>query len=351
MEEVDVLVIGGGQSGLATSYFLRRSGLTFTILDSEPSPGGAWQHTWDSLRLFSPARWSSLPGWPMPRNEDALYPSKDHVVHYLTAYEQRYSLPVRRPVVVHAVERGRDRLLVHSDSGTYAARAVVSATGTWRHPYWPHYPGAAIFRGGQLHSANYRSAAELAGRRVLVVGGGNSGAQILAEVSLVAKTLWATKEPPVFLPDDVDGRVLFERATERWKAKVEGRQVDNLPGGLGDVVMIPTVKDARERGVLSSVRMPQRFTETGAIWAHGHMEAFDTIIWCTGFRPALGHLEGLGILGADGRVEVAGTKSVAEPRLWLVGYGEWTGFASATLIGVMRSARATAQEIADKLAT
>lgn len=345
MEQVDVLVIGGGQSGLAIGYFLRRTALSFIILDSESLPGGAWQHAWDSLRLFSPAQWSSLPGWLMPPAGDDTYPSKDHVLRYLAAYEERYTLPVKRPVVVQSVSRDRERLTVQTDSGGYSAKAVVSATGTWRHPFWPYCPGAVDFHGVQLHSAHYRNADAFAGKRVLVVGGGNSGAQILAEVSLVADTVWATREPPLFLPDDVDGRVLFSRATERWQAKVKGREVEDLPGGLGDVVMIPTVKDARERGVLAAVSTPERLTRTGAVWRDGHEEAFDIVIWCTGFRPALSHLETLEVMQPDGRVAVAETRSLIEPRLWLVGYGEWTGFASATLIGVMRSARATAQEI------
>jgi thioredoxin reductase len=166
---------------------------------------------------------------------------------------------------------------------------------------------------------------------VLVVGGGNSGAQILAEVSRVADASWVTLEAPLFLPDEVDGRVLFERATP--------------VGGLGDIVMVPSVKEARERGVLRSVRPFERFTADGVIWGGGKREPIDAVVWCTGFRPALGHLEALGLVRSDGTVETHGTRSAREPRLWLVGYGEWTGFASATLIGVMRSARETAAEI------
>ncbi|MGW4221428.1 FAD-dependent oxidoreductase, partial [Streptomyces bacillaris] len=95
---VDVVVIGGGQAGLATGYHLRRQNLDFVILDAQPAPGGAWQHTWDSLRLFSPAAYSSLPGWLMPAQDGAEYPDAHHVVKYLAAYEERYTLPVVRPV-------------------------------------------------------------------------------------------------------------------------------------------------------------------------------------------------------------------------------------------------------------
>jgi cation diffusion facilitator CzcD-associated flavoprotein CzcO len=118
----------------------------------------------------------------------------------------------------------------------------------------------------------------LAGKRVLVVGGGNSGAQILAEVSKVADTLWITPQPPAFLPDEVDGRVLFERATERWKAQQEGRVIDQPVGGLGDIVMVEPVREARELGVLVAERPFQRFTADGVKWADGRREAVDAVI-------------------------------------------------------------------------
>jgi hypothetical protein len=183
-----------------------------------------------------------------------------------------------------------------------------------------------------------------------VVGGGNSGAQILAEVSQVAETLWITPEPPAFLPDEVDGRVLFERATERWKAQQEGRVIDQPVGGLGDIVMVEPVREARERGVLVAERPFQRFSADGVEWADGRREAVDAVIWCTGFRPALDHLGGLGIIEADGKVLVEDTRAVKQPNLWLVGYGDWTGMASATLIGVTRTARSTVDQVVRTLA-
>ena len=343
----DVVVIGGGQAGLAVGYSLRRTGLSFVLLDAAEAPGGAWLRGWDSLRLFSPARWSSLPGWLMPGGVDE-YPTRDEVVAYLAAYEARYQLPVHRPVRVTAVRRVGEALEVESDEGRWTARAVVSATGSWERPYLPEVPGREAFRGVQLHSAEYRSPSPFAGRRVLVVGGGNSGAQVLAELSKVADATWVTLEPPRFLPDEVDGRFLFEQATERYRAKLEGRD-PGPPRSLGDVVMVEPVREARERGVLHAVRPPARFTEGGVVWPDGREEPVDAVVWCTGFRPALEHLAPLGVLDPQGRVEVRGTRSVREPRLWLVGYGEWTGFASATLIGVGRSARATVAEIREAL--
>jgi putative flavoprotein involved in K+ transport len=345
----DVVVIGGGQAGLAVGYHLRRTGLSFVILDAEDGPGGAWRHAWRSLRLFSPAAWSSLPGWLLTGGETT-YPSRDDVLDYLARYEARYRLPVRRPVMVRSVERAEDsRLRVVTDQGDWTARTVVSATGTWRHPYIPDYPGREAFRGVQIHSSAYETPEPFTGRRVLIVGGGNSGAQILAEVSRVAEAVWVTERPPVFLPDDVDGRVLFHRATERIKTLQEGREPAMPTGGLGDIVMVPPVVEARERGVLHAVRQFTHFTETGVVWRDGTESPVDAVIWRTGFRPALHPVAGLGLIGLDGTVELDGTRSVREPRLWFVGYGGWSGPASATLIGVGRSARETARRIAEDL--
>ena len=361
----DVVVIGGGQAALAVGYHLsrelRKTEATFALLDSQNGPGGAWRRTWNSLRLFSPAEWSSLPGYLFPRHlraryaeeEAPEYPHREDVLDYLATYEARYDLPVWRPVRVRAVRRegtGPDALLrVETDRGDVAARAVVSATGTWTHPVIPDVPGRDGFEGTQIHSAAYRTPESFAGRRMLVVGEGNSGAQILSEVSAVARASWATRRAPRFLPKDVDGRVLFDAATARYRALQEGAD-PGRPYGLGDVVQVPPVRAAREAGRLGDVRPPiAQFTRRGVVWADGTEEVVDAVIWCTGFRPALGHLAPLGVVGKDGRVEVEGTRAVAEPRLWLVGYGSWTGFASATLVGVGRTARATARDIAAAL--
>lgn len=350
LRTVDTLVIGGGQSALATAYFLRRWAVDYVVLDDQPSAGGAWQRAWPSLQLFSPAQWSSLPGWPM-RGGERQYPSRDEVVAYLHDYEARYSVPVVRPVSVTSVFAEGDGLRVQTDGGDWLARTVVSATGSWRSPYVPSYPGQSTFGGRQVHSAEYGGADAFRGLRVLVVGGGNSGAQIFAEVSGTSEATWVTLAPPSYLPDDVDGRVLFERATARWQAAQKGLPDPYPDSGLRHIVMVPSVRAARERGALHTVRPFERFVDDGVIWHDGSHSAVDVVIWCTGFRPALRHLQGLSITDVEGRIRVDGTRAVDEPRLWLVGYGEWTGYASATLIGVMRSARATAQEVVAYLET
>ena len=342
--ETDVIIIGGGQAALSTAYFLKRKKIPFIILDEQNQAGGAWLHTWESLRLFSPNTWSSLSGWMMPITEQT-YPTRNEVIQYLSAYEQRYQFSIVRPVHVDRVESKGKYLDVYAGEKFWRAKVVVSATGTWRQPFIPDYPGQENFQGTQLHSAHYLNADPFKDKKVIVVGGGNSGAQILAEVSQVAETIWVTKTPPQFLPDDVDGRVLFLRATERLKVQQEGRKVDQPIGGLGDIVMIDSVKEARNRGVLHSRPPFQSLATDAVIWPDGKKEKIDVIIWCTGFKASLNQVKRIDIVERDNFVEVQNGRSIKLPNLWLVGYGDWTGMASATLIGVSRTARATEDEI------
>ena len=271
----------------------------------------------------------------MPSRVGADYPSRDDVIDYLARYEARYDLPVRRAVDVTSVVQDGAYLRVETSNGRFRSRAVVSATGTWSTPFIPDYPGRDLFGGVQLHSARYETPDAFAGQTVLVVGGGNSGAQIVAEVSKIATTIWVTVTEPLFLPDAVDGRVLFERATARLRGG-DGRAP---VGGIGDIVMVPPVLEARARNVLRSVRPFERITARGVVWSDGDATPVDAIIWCTGFRPTLDHLAALGVLESDGRVSVNGQQSVKEPRLWLTGYGDWCGAGSATIIGASRVAR------------
>lgn len=345
-----VVVIGGGQSGLAAGYHLRRLRLDFVILDAQAAAGGAWQHTWDSLHLFSPAAFSSLPGRLMPPQAGEEYPDAEHVVAYLRDYEKRYELPIERPVRVAGVHRDGELLRVETDSGTWRARAVISATGTWWRPFLPAVPGRGLFEGRRLHTVEYRSPRDFAGQRVVVVGGGNSGAQIAADLAYDTELTWVTQRPPRYLADGIDGRVLFDAATARRRALDEGRTDTGGVASLGDIVAVPPVCEARDRGLLKASPMFARLVPGGVEWADGTRAEADAIIWCTGFRPALSHLAPLRLRGRRGHIATEGTRAVDEPRLHLLGYGDWTGPASATLIGVGRPAREAAREIAGLLA-
>ncbi|MFF0740312.1 ArsO family NAD(P)H-dependent flavin-containing monooxygenase [Streptomyces sp. NPDC004111] len=348
MTVLDVVVIGGGQAGLAAGYHLRRRNLSFVVLDAEASPGGSWQHMWDSLHLFSPAEHSSLPGRLMPAQAGETYPDARHVVDYLGDYEKRYDLPVQHGTRVEAVRRDGGGLLVEADTGTWRAAAVISATGTWSRPFLPAAPGRADFAGRQLHTVRYRSPAEFAGQHVVVVGGGNSGAQIAADLALDgrARMTWVTQRPPRLLPDAIDGRALFDVATARRQALEAGLPDTGGVAALGDIVAVPPVRAARDAQLLDAKPMFDRLTTHGVRWPDGSAEDVDAVIWCTGFRPALSHLAPLNLRRERGRIPTEGTRAVHEPRLHLLGYGDWTGPASATLIGVGRPARDAVREIA-----
>ena len=363
---VDVCVVGGGQSALALGYHLRRlererarrglSPLSVVVLDRRERPGGAWLDGWPSLRLFSPAGYSSLPGRLMPTPSGGTLPDAAHVVAYLTDYEDRYDLDVRRPVTVESVTADTDGLGVSTDSGTLRARAVVNATGTWDRPFWPRLPGSETFAGRQLHAHDYRGPQDFVDQRVLVVGGGNSGAQVAADLlGTAGQVHWVTREPPRYLPDDVDGRVLFEVATRAVAERAAGRPASGV-GSLGDIVAVPPVRAARDRGDLVAQRLPTSLTADGARWADGRTAVLDAVVWATGFRPALAHLHDLDLPRDHGHPATVAppdsphaVRSADGSPLWFLGYGDWCGPASATLIGVGRPAQAVARDLVEHL--
>ncbi|WP_370893197.1 ArsO family NAD(P)H-dependent flavin-containing monooxygenase [Janibacter sp. GXQ6167] len=343
-ERADVVVIGGGQAGLACGYWLERQGVDYLILDDQSGPGGAWQSTWTSLRLFSPASFSSLPGRPMPAHPDT-FPPVEHVLDYLADYEQRYRLTIARPVRVLDTTADDEAVRVRTDAGTIAARYVINATGTWRAPFVPQIEGQDRYRGRQLHSAHYRGPDDFAGERVAVVGGGNSGVQIAADLIQQASAVHLVSLTRLrYLPDDVDGRHLFKSATER----IAGNAAEQENQLAGKIVAMPAVRDARERGALRLRAMFDRMTPEGAVIGRSQIEV-DSIIWCTGYRPALRHLRSLKLRTKDGVPAVEGQRSVKDPRVAFVGYGDWTGPASATIIGVGRTAKAVVREISAEL--
>jgi putative flavoprotein involved in K+ transport len=371
VRSLDVAVIGGGQAALSAGYYLRRTGLAFALFDASANPGGAWQHAWPSLELFSPGRWSSLPGWLMPPTAGT-YPTRDETIAYLAAYEQRYALPVERPVRIvrtepvgaaegaaegaarvatgSATSNASGRLaLTTADGLRIRARAVISATGTWAIPVRPALPGAERFAGRVLHSAEYAGPESFRKQRVVVVGAGNSGAQIFADLVDHAAVTWATTDPPVFLPDDVDGQYLFDQATARYTAIKEGRTPDP-PRSLGDIVMVERVRAVRDRGLLTRRPMFTAFTPEGVVWPDGGEEPVDAVIFATGFKPSLSHLAPLTTPNSRGRLEMDGLHAAAHPALFPLGYGDWTGFASATLIGAGRAARNVVQAVEQYLA-
>lgn len=322
----DAIVVGAGQSGLATAYYLQKFGVEFVMLDAHDSAGGMWPDTWPSLTLFSPADASNLPGKPMPSYPG--FPPASHVVEYLEDYEARYDFPIIRPVRVEDVTVDDGVFRVYAGDKVWQARAVVAATGTWDAPFVPFYPGE--FSGTQWHARNYPGPDEFAGSTVAVVGGSDSGAQISADLlNAGVATQWFSREEPHWLPDDVDGRVLFQRARQQilGTGKTDGEPDGESERKIqGDIVVVPPVRKARDEGKLYARPMFSSLDELDV----------DHLIWATGFRPVLKPFRNL--LDKNSQPQVEG--------LCLVGYGNWTGPASATLAGVGPFAKKTARKVA-----
>ncbi|WP_103867055.1 ArsO family NAD(P)H-dependent flavin-containing monooxygenase [Aquimarina sp. I32.4] len=343
----DTLIIGGGQAGLSVAYFLRRHKLVYLILDDQNGAGGSWQQTWDNLKLFSPTDYSSLSGWRMPKSKNE-YPTKDEFINYLQLYESRYNIPIKRNIKVTNVVKMNGRFKVETNNGVFFSKTLVSATGTAQKPFIPAYSNQNIFKGKQLHSIHYKNTNDFIRKKVLIVGGGNSGAQILAEVSKIAETQWVTLEAPSFLPDDIDGRYLFNVATQKFLGDTKENTDNVIKTSLSNIVVVESVKGARDRNVLQAKRPFKSFYKHGVIWEDDSKESFDVVIWCTGFRANLDHLQSLGLI-ENTRIKTQYTRSIKEPNLWLVGYGNWTGFASATIYGVGKTARKTVKEVVNAL--
>lgn len=362
--DVDVVVIGAGQAGLATAHELRRRGVErFVVLDAGAGPGGAWRERWDSLTLGRAHGIADLPGLPM-RRPDPSVPASRLVADYYGAYERRFALPVLRPVRVRSVESIDDVLVVTAAGGArWRARVVVNATGTWTRPFVPHLPGLGKFRGKVLHTVDYTRAADFAGARTVVVGGGLSAVQFLLELAEVTGTVWSTRTPPRFTARpfdlawgrDVEARVRADTAAGRApRPVVENTGIPSRPEYLegvaaGTLVSRGPLARATAHGVVFGE--PRDVVKQELVvpesWAPepGPVDA-DVIFFNTGFRPALGHLAPLRLRGPGGGIRMRDEVTPErEPRVLLAGYGS-----TASTVGATRAGR-TAGRAAAKLLT
>jgi cation diffusion facilitator CzcD-associated flavoprotein CzcO len=352
--KTEIVVIGAGQAGLSSAYHLQHRGLNvgrgFIVLDQSPLAGGAWQFRWPSLTLSTVNRVHDLPGMPFSEAVDTTETSVEAAVavpRYFAAYEKRFGLSVYRPVKVKVVCPRGDRFRIETDRETFSARGIINATGTWESPYIPDYPGRDRFKGRQLHTRDYRTAAEFAGQHVVIVGGGISAIQLLNEISLVTTTTWVTRRPLAFRSgpfNEEAGRAAVKLVEDRVRQGLPPNSVVSVTG----LPRSPLVEAMEARGALNRQPMFSEITETGIRWADGTEQRADVILWCTGFRSSLDHLAPLMLREPSGGIVMGGrlaTQVVKEPRVHLVGYGP-----SASTIGANRAGAAAVSELLAVLA-
>lgn len=344
VEILDSVVIGGGQAGLSSSYHLKKRGIPHVLLDSNPRPGGAWQHRWDALTMRDVHRVSDLPDDPIPdaaENERA----NTFVPSYFADYERTHELPVIRPVQVRSVRDEDGLLRIDAEQGSWLSRTLVNATGTWSHPFIPYYPGAETFAGEQLHTVDYPGPEHFRGKRVLVVGGGASAVQFLGALRPLTDTIWVTRREPVWRTDEFTaeiGREVVARVEERVRQGLPPRSVVSVTG----LMLREQEREAERLGAYERRPMFRLIEPEGVRWADGTFEPVDVILWATGFRPAIEHLGPLRLRSPRGGIQLDGTTAVADPRIQLVGYGP-----SASTIGANRAGRSAARGVAGWLAS
>lgn len=333
MSDVDFLVIGAGQAGLAAGRRLQRSCSDFLLVDAAPSVGGSWRHYYDSLELFSPVRYSSLPDLAMPGAPYA-YPQRDDVVDYLQRYANHFGFPVRLATRVAAVTRDAGGFSADIGGGqVIRARKLVVASGAFGTPHMPKIDGQAAYRGRIAHSSEYRNPDAYLGQRIIVVGAGNSAVQIAVELAGHADVTLAVRDKLRFLPQRVLGHDIH------WwfdKLRLNGLNLFSDHG-------VPIVDDGRYKAALRANRPATRkmfraFSVDGVVWPDGTTEGVDQVIFATGFRHAMDFLRPCGALDAKGQPLHRRGVSTTVPGLGYVGLSGQSGFASATLRGVGRDA-------------
>ncbi len=352
-ERVQTLVVGGGQAGLSVGYHLRRLGLPFMILEGHPRIGDCWRTRWDSLRLFTPARFDGLAGMPFPAPPTS-FPTKDEMAAYLEAYAARFELPVRTGVRVERLSRRGDRYLAEAGSQRLEADNVVVAMATYQRPRVPACASDLDAGVLQLHSSEYRNLAQLRDGGVLVVGAGNSGAEIALEVARGGHPTWMSGRDVGQIPFRIGGlagrlllarlvlRVLFHRVLTMDTPI--GRKVRPKVVSQGGPLIRVKSADLAAAGVervprLAGVRGGSPLLEGGRVLPVAN------VIWCTGFHPGFSWID-LPVFGPDGEPRQERGVVGSEPGLYFVGLHFLYAMSSTMIHGVGRDAEHVARTIA-----
>lgn len=347
MNESSVVVVGGGASGLSAAGALKRRGIDAVVLEEDERIGGSWARRYDRLHLHTARRFSGLAHYGIPRRYPK-YPSRDQFVEYLNEYAQHFDLRVitgRKVEKIAPDSNGRQTWTITSRNETFRAPAVVIATGQYRVPIFPRWPGVKSFKGDLVHSAQYANARPYKGKRVLVVGAGNSGTEIatdLAEQGAAFVAISIRSAPPL-VPRDPFGIPVSQT----------GIMLSMLPSRFADLFARTTARivlgdltrygiPSAEWGPFSSKRVPvidvgfvkavkageinirpavTQLTPTGALFADGKSESFDAIIAATGFGSDLANiLEPGDVLDKSGEPVAVSGFPTSKPGLFFTGF-------------------------------
>ncbi|HEY2797431.1 MAG TPA: NAD(P)-binding domain-containing protein [Thermoanaerobaculia bacterium] len=353
-ERVEVLVIGAGQAGLSVGYHLKRRGVSFLILDSQQRIGDTWRRRWDSLRLFTPARFDALDGMPFPGDPDR-FPTKDEMADYLASYAERFAMPVRSGVRVDRLSREGDRYVAIADGRRYEAAHVVVAMASYQRPRVPDFARALDPGILQIHSSDYHRLSQLRPGAVLVVGAGNSGAEIAIEAVREHET-WMSGRDVGQVPFRIHGlaarlflarlvfRVLFHRILTLGTAI--GRRVAPVMHAKGGPLIRTRSDDLAAAGVRRVPRVAG--VKNGKpLLDDGRVLDVANVVWCTGFHPGFSWID---LPVFDAHREPIQDRGVTrgEPGLYFVGLFFLYALSSTMIHGVGRDAEHVAEVIASR---
>ncbi len=342
-QHIETVIVGAGQSGLATGYHLKRLGRRFVILDGLPRIGDNWRRHYDSLKLYSPAKISSLPGLEFPGPAMSL-PTKDEVADYLEAYAAQHDLPVRSGIAVTNVRREGDQFVIATSDGTYLADNVVIAAGTFGKPFTPPIADELDDRIVQLHSSQYKNPTQLAPGPVLVVGAAHSGADVALECA-ATRTTYLSGRKTGEMPFSLEGP-LIKFATPLMNFVVKKVLTTKTPIGRKAKPEIrahggPLLRVKEADLVAAGVQWFEARTE-GVVGgqpqlADGTVLDVANVVWCTGFKHDFGWID-LPLMGDDGWPREKRGVVESEPGLYFMGLAFQHAFASMLIIGAGQDA-------------
>ena len=355
-QHTHTVVIGGGQAGLSVGYHLAKRGIPFVILDAHPRVGDAWRNRWDSLRLFTPSRYAGLPGFPFPGRGDAFL-TKDEVADYLESYAQRFHLPVKNGVKVDSLSKEGQRFVTTAGDLRFESANVVVAMANYQVPRVPDFARELDPAVVQLHSHDYRNPSQLRDGGVLVVGVGNSGADIGLEVAQSHPT-WMSGKESGHIPFRIEtflasnflvrlvrfvghhvltvstpiGRKVRPKLLSKAAPLVRVKPQDLIDAGIERVPRVVGVRSGRP------------------LLANDRTLDVNNVIWCTGYHPGFAWIK-MPIFGEDGRPVHERGIVHGMPGMYFVGLHFLYAMSSASLIGVSRDAERVVKALASRPAS